>query len=78
MKQPSSPNLLTLTVHGNLQGAALLAHVVARRAPVDASVVHGEVPQGHDLRVLEICSSNGREVEKEGKTGFIFLSAALF
>lgn len=70
------PNLLRLTLHGDLDGAVLLPHVVACRAPVDAYVVPGEVPQGHDLGVLEICSG-GRE---EGiKRGFFFPPpAALF
>lgn len=49
----SAPSELTL--HGDLDGAVFLSHVVARRAPVDAGAVHGEVPQGHDLGVLEIC-----------------------
>lgn len=69
--------LLTLTVHRNLQGAGLLSNVVARGAPVDTSVVHGEVPQGHDLRVLEICSNDGREDEKK-KNRFLFSCLQLY
>lgn len=57
-----------LTVHWNLQGAGLLSHVVARRAPVDSSVVHGEVPQSHHLGVLEIYTSGRREDERKGNT----------
>lgn len=60
-----SHGLLRLTLHGDLDGAVLLPHVVACRAPVDAYVVPGEVPQGHDLGVLEICSGGGREDEKK-------------
>lgn len=43
-----------LTLHRDLDGAVFLAHVIARRAPVDSCAVHGEIPQGHKLRVLEI------------------------
>lgn len=49
------PRLPKLTLHGDLDGAVLLPHVVARRAPVDSGALHGEIPQSHKLRVLEIC-----------------------
>lgn len=47
-----------LTLHGDLNGAVLLPHVVARCAPVDACAVHGQVPQSHYFWVLQICGGD--------------------
>lgn len=49
-----------LTLHGDLNGAVLLPHVVARCAPVDACAVHGQVPQSHNFWVLQICEGKKR------------------
>lgn len=49
-----------LTLHGDLNGAVLLPHIVARCAPVDACAVHGQVPQSHYFWVLQICGGKKR------------------
>lgn len=48
------PSLPKLTLHCDLNGAVFLSHVIACCAPVDTCAVHGEIPQGHNLWILEI------------------------
>lgn len=43
-----------LTLHCDLDGAVFLPNVIAGCAPVDASAVHGEIPQGNYLWIFEI------------------------
>lgn len=46
-----------LTVHLDLQRAALLSHVVAGCAFIDSCAVLGQVPQRHNLWVFKICGT---------------------
>lgn len=51
---PCPSFLPKLTLHCDLNSAVLLSHIIACCAPVDPCAVHGEIPQGHNLWVLEI------------------------
>jgi hypothetical protein len=47
--------LSLLTLHGDLDDAVLLAHIIAGGALVKTCTVLRQVPQGDDLWILQIC-----------------------
>lgn len=61
------PFLPKLTFYCDLDGAVFLSHVIACSAPVDTCAVHGEIPQGHNLWVLQIWG----EQEKQCNINYI-------